>query len=177
MHFSTVGYLEHSLNFMSWDSSLCCIYQWFIQCHCCRIIQFLHMCIYLHILLFMALGLSAVGPPTKTSAMGILRVHVWTLSARYMSACGIVRSWGMYIVNITRYHQMVFQSTFASSYFHPAVYENSSCDLSIPIPDPFAWWLKTLLTWFSKTRWAVKSMLFYFKNQKLFIKEKVITFD
>lgn len=51
---------------MSWDSPIDCVYMWFILCHYCRIIQFLHIYIYLCILLLMTLGLFIIDPPTKT---------------------------------------------------------------------------------------------------------------
>lgn len=97
-----------------------------------------------------------------------LYVHVWTLSVMCVPTRGIVRSWGRYIFNFTRHHQTVFQGAFTSEYFPPAVFENSSCDISIPLPCPISWWLKTLLTCFSKALQAVKSDAFPFQEPEAF---------
>lgn len=53
-----------------------------------------------------------------------------------MPVSGIVRSWGVDILSSTRYCQAVVQSGFTSLYFHPMAYENSSCDISTPLPCP-----------------------------------------
>lgn len=141
---------------MSWDSSIYCVYVWFILCHCCRIIQFLHIYIYLCILPLMTLGLFTIGPPTKTCcyAYSCMCTYEHYLLCRYphveLLAPGVC-------VSSTLQDATSFPKQFYSLYFHPAVYENSSCDVSIPLPG-----LKTLLSWFSKTLQAIKSNAFLF---------------
>lgn len=112
-------------------------------------------------------GCSQFGLTIKMMLWVFWYVHVYTSSIKYMPVSGIVRSWGV-DSSSTRYCQAVVQSCFTSLYFHPMVYENSSCDISTPLPCPVPCWLKTLLTRFSKTLQTIISSAFLFQEQEAF---------